>query len=83
MKPDLFRDMLWSGFFSFMFVLIFYIAWQYPYPRVFERFWQLDAITGVALFGIPIEELIWFFLAGMFIGPLYEFITGAKVISRT
>ena len=79
-RPDLIRDSLWSGFFSFIFILVFYVAWQYPYPGVFERFWKLNEITGVLIFGIPIEELIWFFLAGAFIGPLYAFIVGDKIV---
>lgn len=81
-RPDLLRDALWSGFFSFLFVFVFYVAWQYPYPDVFAKFWKIDAISGVKVIGIPIEELVWFFLAGAFIGPLYEFVTGAKVVSR-
>ncbi|KKU57731.1 MAG: hypothetical protein UX81_C0030G0003 [Parcubacteria group bacterium GW2011_GWA2_47_12] len=82
-RPDLIYDMLWSGLFSFIFILVFYIIWQYPYPEVFYRFWKLDAISGIMLLGIPVEELVWFFLAGAFIGPLYEFITGATVVRCT
>ena len=78
-RPDLMRDMFWSGIFSVVFVFIFYVVWQYPYPGVFERFWNMDAISGILILGIPLEELVWFFLAGMFVGPLYEFVTGAKV----
>ncbi|KKU68318.1 MAG: hypothetical protein UX89_C0005G0032 [Parcubacteria group bacterium GW2011_GWA2_47_16] len=81
-RADLLRNMLWSGLLSFVFIFIFYFTWQYPYPEVFYRFWKMDAISGVLFFGIPIEELVWFFLAGAFIGPLYEFVTGAETVSR-
>ena len=81
-RADLFRNMLWSGLFSFVFIFVVYFTWQYPYPEVFYRFWKMDAISGVLLFGIPVEELVWFSLAGAFIGPLYKFVSGAKEVSR-
>ncbi len=80
-RRDLIYPALWSGFFSLLFIFIFYIIWLHIYPGVFVKFWQMNVISGILVLGIPVEELIWFFLAGMLLGPMYEFITGAYVVN--
>jgi hypothetical protein len=41
--------------------------------------WFHQNISGIMLLGIPIEDLVWFFVTGMFIAPLYEFWKGEKL----
>jgi len=41
--------------------------------------WLHQNISGILFLGIPIEDLVWFFVTGMFIAPLYEFCKGEKL----
>lgn len=38
----------------------------------------LYGLSGIKLFTIPIEEFIFWFVAGMWVGPFYEVVTGVK-----
>jgi hypothetical protein len=40
-----------------------------------DKFWYIPNYWfSLKIFGIPIAEYIWYFFAGAFIGPLYEYI---------
>jgi hypothetical protein len=41
--------------------------------------WFHQNISGITLLGIPIEDLVWFFVTGIFLSPLYEFWKGEKL----
>ena len=41
--------------------------------------WLHENISGALLIGIPIEDLVWFFVTGIFIAPLYEFWKGDRL----
>lgn len=81
-RPDLLKNIIWSGIFATILIFIFYIIWQYLYPDVFKLYWHLPVISNITILGIPIEELVWFFLAGMAMGPLDEFLFGYKTIKK-
>lgn len=81
-RPDLLKNSVWSGIFATILIFIFYIIWQYLYPGVFNLYWNLPSISKIQIFGIPIEELVWFFLAGMAMGPLDEFLFGYKTVKK-
>lgn len=50
-------------------------------PGFFRNFWYLPDVWYAKMFlGIPIAEYIWFFLVGTFIGILFEFWQGKKII---
>ena len=42
----------------------------------------LSGLSGIRIFTIPIEEFIFWFLAGMWVGPLYEYALRKKLISK-
>lgn len=80
------RDLIYSSFMSGLILLvlstILYWLIFIPYPEVIERFWLLSgAWYHTLVLGIPIEEYIFFFLTGAFIGPLYEFVTDRRYVS--
>lgn len=81
-RRDLIPNIFWSGVIATVIIFIFYIIWQYLYPGVFELYWKLPAMSNIFIYGIPIEELVWFFLAGMAIGPLDEFLFGFKTVKN-
>ncbi len=43
------------------------------YPRIISDWWYLQNLSGVLFLGIPLEEIIWFGLFGLFFGPMAEF----------
>lgn len=72
-RPDLATDCIFSGLASviisiFIFLFIFSVV-----PDFQASYWRWEHLSGITLLKIPIEDLIWFFLAGSFIAPLYEF----------
>ena len=40
-------------------------------PELFMRFWKPEALSGLAVFSVPVEELIWAASFGIVIGPMY------------
>jgi len=77
-RRDLAKDMLFSGLFLAIFGLISYTILLAVYPDLITKWWFMNNISGVFVLGIPIEEIMWGFTGGMFIGPFYEFIVGLK-----
>lgn len=77
-RKDLIKDALISGIFIgggafFGYQIIFTL-----FPELIKRWWMLENISGIMIIGVPIEEVLWFFSVGMFIGPIYEFIMGLR-----
>ena len=50
-------------------------------PGFIEEFWLFQNIGKVLILGVPLEEIIWFFVIGAFIGPLYEYWKEGKLIN--
>jgi hypothetical protein len=71
--PGLFTALL-IMFFMWLFYWAFFLRF---YPDIIGRFWMSNALSGITLAKVPIEELIWAASAGLFIGPAarYSFIT--------
>ena len=42
-------------------------------PGWVNAFWNFDLFPKIIVLGAPLHDLIWFFLAGAFAGPLYEY----------
>ncbi|MBP9759565.1 hypothetical protein KBD45_07775 [Candidatus Dojkabacteria bacterium] len=70
---DLIKDMIFSSIFITTIIFIFYIVWFYIYPLALHKFWVIDNLSGIKIWRTPIEEIVWFFSAGLFIGTFYEF----------
>jgi len=73
LRSDLATDCIFSGLVLvtisiFTFLFIFSVV-----PNFQTSYWRWEYLSGVTLLKIPIENLIWFFFAGSFIAPLYEF----------
>jgi len=70
------RDLLWDSFLSGILTVIvsmlFYVSILVLSPEWIEVTYQ-SALSGIKLFLIPIEEYIFWFLAGMVFGPFYEY----------
>jgi len=60
--------MLVIAFIGYKFLLIIY-------PNLIKDWWRLKNISGIFLFGVPVEEIVWFTLYGLLFGPIYDFWT--------
>jgi len=47
-----------------------------------DRVWNLSAISGLKIAGIPVEELVFAFTFGMLWSSYYEHLLWKKVIRR-
>ena len=74
---DLRKDWVMSSILMFVFVTVLYLAWLALYPALVSKFWLPSGLSGVNLFGVPIEELSWFVSWAMFSGVAYEFMVNA------
>lgn len=78
-RHDLLLESLASGIGMVLVTLFLYIVLLKLFPELFVRLWLLKNLTGVFIFGIPVEELWWAFFFGLFAGPLYEFFEGLRL----
>lgn len=53
--------------------LMWFFYWGYflvLFPGIIESWWDLHALCGVRLAGVPLEEPLWALAAALFIGPV-------------
>lgn len=58
--------------------LIWQIVISFIVSVFIERFWLIENLSGIFIFGIPIEELLFAFALGFGGSIYYEYITGQK-----
>lgn len=71
-RHDLIIDVLLSGIFFAIFYSIFLSIYIFLFPDILEA-WNFEKFPQVLIFNIPHYEIVWAFLSGAFLGPLYEF----------
>ena len=80
LRPDLIVNSLVTGAIWVIFSFIGYPIIYLIHPAFLTEWFMLDNLTGVIFFkSLPLEDVIWWMTFGMFIGPLYEFVKGAKL----
>jgi len=56
----------------------YYIFYLRLFPYIFDAWWHENIIKGVSLGGVPIEELLWAMMSGLFCGPVSRFFLVSK-----
>ena len=79
-KRSLLKILVFTGLFIFLYTITFYLIFNILFSGIIADWWNLNNISGILLFGIPIEELIWFTLTGMFSSVLFKFVLDIKYI---
>ncbi len=51
-------------------------------PGWVQAFWYFKNIPNIVIFSVPIDDFIWYILAGAFIAPLYEFWHEARLVEQ-
>lgn len=81
-RKDLVIDSVISGVLLVIISFVFYIIPEILFPGWINSSWNFQILSGITILKVPIEDLIWFFLAGTFIGPLYEYWQEGKLINK-
>jgi len=78
-RPDLKNKMLMS---ALMFLVIYFVSFLMLivlFPGYVEQVWNLKAISGVLILGIPLEELLFALSFGFIWSSIYEHITWRRL----
>jgi hypothetical protein len=77
-RRDLFWDTILSSLLYGLICMVGYKILFSIYPGILEAWWLSAGASGTLIIGIPIEELVFQFSLGMAMGPIYEFVIGAR-----
>ncbi len=80
-RPDLTRNTLLGGALFLAFYAVFMWLLLAAAPGYIEQVWNLPALSGVLLRGIPLEELAFGFAFGLYWAGLYEHFTWKRRIA--
>lgn len=78
-RKDLIFDSLMSGVLLCLVGLPWFWIPQLVTPGWVQHHWFLENLSGILILGAPLEDAIWRFLVGAYIGPLYEFWQGGRL----
>jgi len=81
-RKDLIVNSILSGFLLLFIAFIVYTITGFITPGWVTTFWTFKNVPKIIFLGIPIDDIIWYFLAGAFIGPLYEYWQEGKLINK-
>jgi len=79
-RPDLKRKTLIGGALFCAYYLIFMLGLKWLFPGYIERVWNLASLSGIMLWGIPLEELLFGLSFGMYWSSVYEHVTWRKAM---
>lgn len=71
-RPDLVGKMLAGGLLFLGYYALFMLALVITAPGYIERVWNLPALSGILVLGIPLEELLFGFAFGLFWSSVHE-----------
>lgn len=80
-RPDL-KTKTWVGGLLFLgYYVVFLLGLEWSAPGYIERIWNLDALSGVRLLGMPLEELAWAIAFGLYWSGVYEHFTWRRAVA--
>ncbi|KKR72288.1 MAG: hypothetical protein UU14_C0008G0015 [Candidatus Roizmanbacteria bacterium GW2011_GWB1_40_7] len=80
-QPDLVRAMLTGSIlFLMLYFVVFLIGFVWLFPGYVEAVWNLPAISGILIAGVPIEELLFAASLGTMWSSVYEHFTWYKFL---
>ena len=71
-RPDLVTKMFVSGLFFTAMYFISFFSLNMAFLGYTEAVWNLSALSGVLIIGVPLEELLWAFTFGLYWSSVYE-----------
>ena len=77
-RKDLIIDSIVAGTTLTLFSFVGFAILNILDSRFVYEWWFLDKLSGIIILGVPLEDIIWFFTTGLFIGPIYELWQGGR-----
>ena len=74
-RPDLTKNMIMGGMMFTTIYFVFFIFVNLADPN-FVSYWNLSAVSGILIVGVPLEELLFAFAFGTMWSSIYEHIFG-------
>jgi hypothetical protein len=79
LRKDLIWDAILTGLCGVIASIPIYLLLEYLSPNFIENTWMQSSLTGINFLKIPIEDLIFYFLAGFSISPIYLYWKNEKL----
>jgi hypothetical protein len=79
-RRDLFGNACFSSLFGGLLSFVFFGFPERLTPGWIESSWALENLSGHFVFYVPLEDFIWFLMAGAFIGPLQKFWKNSRAV---
>ena len=80
-RPDLKANTLVGGVLFLVLYTIFLLGLKWSAPGYIEQVWNLKALSGIVIYGLPIEELLFGFSFGLVWTGIYEHFTGKRSVA--
>ena len=81
-RPDLKSNTLLGGALFLALYTIFLLGLKWSAPGYIEQVWNLKALSGIAVYGLPIEELMFGFSFGLVWTGIYEHFTWTRSVAE-
>lgn len=78
-RPDLKKKMITSAFLFLGLYFLYFLTLIAMYPGYVEQVWNLSALSGILVLGVPLEELLFAFGIGFLWSSVYEHIAWKKL----
>lgn len=78
-RPDLLKKTLLGGVLFLAFYFVFFLLIVNLVPHFVEETWNLAALSGFFILGIPLEELLFAFAVGLMWSAIYEHVRWIKI----
>lgn len=78
-RPDLLKLEFESGILFSLFYFLFFVTYNLIYPEFVISVWNLSAISGILILGVPLEEIVFAFALGMMWSGVYEHVSWLKI----
>jgi hypothetical protein len=78
-RKDLWKESLGGGIMIALLSLPAYWLTFHFFPSWKFEYWNWKSISGVQLWGIPYEDLVWWFIAGTMLSIVYDYLNGLRL----
>lgn len=78
-RPDLLRKAWVGGLLFLGYYTVFLLGLKWSAPGYVEEVWNLPALSGVLLYGLPLEELLFALSFGLYWAAVYEHFAWLRV----
>ena len=78
-RPDLLRKTWVGGLLFLGFYTVFLLGLKWSAPGYIEEVWNLPALSGFVLYGLPLEELLFALSFGLYWAAVYEHFAWLRV----